>query len=363
MYPVPSRLRSTLLLGAAALLACGAGEPGSPPAASEGLVFTRLVGDSTDLVRARIADGAERAVTSTPERNERWPRWSDAAGALLFQAAPRAGGPNDLYLWDPQTGAETPLVVTPDRDERWQRWSPGGDRVVYAFQGGDAAAGVALLRPSDGAIRILASSRAKDFFLRPHFSPDAARLVVQRRGPDGSGSWLWILEEDREPRRVTWGPGRVDLKAWFTRDGSQIVFSRRPRGLNQHRVVRIDGSGENQRVLAGSDGRDSHSAQPSPTRDEIVFVAAGARGYDVFLADLDGAGARALTQTPERNEMAPHWSPDGERLVVTTTPADVGVPGLSPQDLARSSIRVLDRQGQELFHAPGFMADWMPPWP
>jgi Tol biopolymer transport system component len=362
VYPVPPRRCAALLLGAAALLGCGRAESATA-SASAGLVFVRRVGDSTELVRARIADSAERVLSRTPEREERWPYWSDAAARLLFQAA-LPGQPNDLFLWSPGSGEETALVRTPERDERWQRWSPRGDRVVYAFRGGDPPAGVALLRPSDGATQLLASSGPEDFFLRPHFSPDGRHLVAQRRGDDGFGSWLWLLEPGQEPRRLTREPDRFDLKGRFTRDGSRIVYSRRRRGSELHRIVSIDVTGGDPRVLAGRGGRDAHSAQPSPTRDEIAFVARQGKGYDLFLADLDGGNARALTRSPERNELAPQWSPDGERLVVTTTPSAAGVPQLvDPEGLVEAGVAVLDRDGRELFWAAGFMPDWMPPWP
>jgi Tol biopolymer transport system component len=236
--------------------------------------------------------------------------------------------------------------------------------VVYAFLGGDPAAGVAALRPGDAELEILAASGPQDFFLRPHFSPDGERLVAQRRGEDGVGSWLWLLEPGQAPRRLTHRPDRYDLKGSFTRDGTRIVYSRRRRGADVHRVLSIDLAGGDPRVLAGSDGRDAHSAEPSPTRDEIAFVQRDGRQYDLYRADLDGGNARPVTRSPDRNELAPHWSPDGERLLVTVTPAASGMPELADaESLREASVLVLDRQGRELFQTPGFMPDWMPPWP
>ena len=67
--------------------------------------------------------------------------------------------------------------------------------------------------------------------------------------------------------------------------------------------------------------------------------------------------------SPESLEMAvaqaygePRWSPDGERLAVVTFNATAVAPRLSdPASLASTRVRVLDRDGQVLFDAGGFV--------
>ena len=50
---------------------------------------------------------------------------------------------------------------------------------------------------------------------------------------------------------------------------------------------------------------------------------------------------------------------DGELLALTLTPhGDAPV----PERLERSRIRVVDREGNVRFEAPGFMPAWMPAW-
>lgn len=355
MYPV-----SCALLSALAVLACGV-ETGRSP--SQGLVFARYAGTSTDLVQVRLADGAERVLTPTPERHERWPYWSSQAQRLLFQAGP-ADGPNDLFLWDPATGEERPLVQTPERDERWQRWSPDGTRVVYAFHGGDPPAGVAVVDPATGETRIWASSGPDDFFLRPSFAPDGQRLVAQRRGRGGSGSSLWLLRPDAPPQPLTDDPVRFFMKGRFSRDGSRIFYSRRHRGPHPHQIFRMDADGGNPQMLVGGPGVNAHSAAPAPVGNEVAFVSERDDAYDLFVADFETGRMEALTRTPERSELAPRWSPDGKLLVVTTLPARAGLPHMNDEEsLEETGIAVIDRDGRERFHTRGFMPDWMPPWP
>jgi len=303
-------------------------------------------------------------VTRTPGREEAWPYWSEPAGRVVFEVSTALqGAPSDLVLWDPRTGSEEPLAATPAREERWPAWAPDRPALAFAFRGGEPPSGISVFELDAGRATLAARGGAGDFFLRPSWSPDGARIVAQRRAADGSGSALWIVEPGGDARALTDDPAWFDWKPYFTRDGSAVVFSRRPAGGGSGVVAMIPvGGGESRLLPVGVDG-SLHSARPSPTRDEIAFVAESAGTAVVLLADLAGGRARALTRAAERQAFAPRWSPDGERLVVTTSPPGAPLPRLSDSDaLAEAAVLVLDREGNELFEAPGMMPDWMPPW-
>jgi Tol biopolymer transport system component len=352
------------LLLAALAVACGSPAADLAGGASEGLVFVRLVGTSSELARARLADGAVRVVTATADREEAWPTWSDAARRLVFEAAPPGrGAPTDLVLWEPGSGAETPVAATPEREERWPAWAPDRPALAFAFRGGDPPGGLALFDLASRRATLVARSGARDLFLRPSFAGDGRRLVAQRRGPDGGGSRLWLVAPGQEPRPLTSDPAWFDWKPAFTRDGEAIVFSRRPAAGGPSRVAAVPAGGGEARVLPLAPGADAHSARPSPARDEIAFVAERDGAAEVFLADLAGGSARALTRAAERQAFAPRWSPDGERIVVTATPPGTRMPRLADREgLARARVVALDREGRVLFETPGMMPDWMPPW-
>jgi Tol biopolymer transport system component len=354
-----------LFVATAGGIGCGADATPVTGRASDGLVFARFVDGSEELVRARLSDGAETQLTATPERRESWPVWSERANALVFEAlevAPDAR--SDLVLWSADDGVETRLTETPARREAWVSWSPVGRRIAYAFRGGRPAAGIAI-RDLDREAGVSVARLAKGaFFVRPHFDPEGSRIVVQRKGPSG-GSHLWLVGQGLKPRPLTWSAAWFDLKGWFTRDGERIVYSRRPARGGPHQIVSIRGSGDDLRVIGGSEGAgDDHSARPSPTRDEVVLVSDRDGSPDLYLADLDGDAARRLTHSPEQSEFAPHWSPDGERIVATLTATRAGRPRLDdPEGLAEARVVVFDRTGRQLFETRGFMPDWMPPWP
>lgn len=333
---------------------------GSP---SSGLVFARIVDGRSDLARGRLSDGAVTALTRTPDRDETWPYWSERSQRLLFQVgALREPASSDLYLWLPNTGEEIQVTKTPRRSERWATWSPTRRQFAFAFVDADAS-GVALYDLDTRAARLVASSARSQPYLRPTFSPDGDRILAQRRGPSGRSSGIWLLEDGAQPQPLTRDPRWFDLKAWFTRDAKRVLFSRRPAGGGGH--FEIDDIGvarRDLRVIARSENADDHSARPSPVRDEIAFVSNRDGNFDVYLAATDGSDPHPLTRT-ERNEFAPRWSPDGELLAVTATAAGYGMPRLSDlSSLEHTRVVVLNRSGDVLFEAAGFMPDWMPPW-
>ncbi len=348
-------------------LACGdpALEVRGP--SSGGLVFARVVGDGVDLARVRLSDQTVVPLTRTPD-DESWPTWSELARLLVYQVGPSdAKSPHDLWLWTPNTGATQALTQTPSRNEQWAVWSPNQSRLAFAFVGrGATGSGIAVVDPRAGAgAQLFIRGEGGEYFLRPTFSPDGVSLVAQRRGPGGRGSTLWRIDRTGSPRRISDDPAWFDFKAWFTRNGRRIIFSRRPATGGWHQVVNVGSDGRDARPILASDSADFHSARPSPIRDEIAFVSnqTPTEDFDVYLSDLDGKNVRNLSQTPEINEFAPRWSPDGNLVAVTVIDEQFGMPRLgSRESLRRSRVVVLDREGQRRLDVPGFMPDWMPAW-
>lgn len=354
-------------MAAGLLWACSGGEAEAPASAAlapatgpdSGLVFVRIVDGSNEIVRARIADGAERQVTSTPSRQETWPYWSPHARRLVYQVGV---GPADadLVFWSEERG-ERPLPPTEYREERWAAWAPDSPRLAYAFRGGWPRAGIYVLDLSVPSRSLVAQSGPLSIFFRPTWSPDGRRIVTQRRDTTGRGSQLWLIELGSDPRPITHDASLFHLKPFFTRDGSRILFSRRSVEGGPYDVMSIASDGSDLRPLLADPVASEHSSHPSPTRDEFAFVSDRDGTPRVYLADLDGDDVRALSP-PGRGAFAPRWSQDGELLVVTFTGEDEPRFGRR-EALAAARVGVLDRQGRLLFETSGFMPDWMPAWP
>jgi len=350
------------ILAALALGACGEAPPRFGATESDGLVLVRVIGGSKEIVRVRLADAAARQVTATPHVDETWPYWSGIARRLVYQAS-SGDRSHDLLLWNPEHDSTRAIARSPGRDEQWPAWSPREARLAFAFRGGRPPSGLVLADVASHSQRLLVPAGEADFFLRPSFAPDGTRLVAQRRGADGRGSQIWAIGLDGAARALTSDPAWADIKPCYTRDGAAILFSRRPAAGGPYGVFTLPAQGGVPRPLASTAGISDHSARPSPKRDEFVFVSDRDGRSALWLAAGDGGGLRRLSHDETRGFYAPHWSPDGERIVAIATPMGVGSPKLAePDSLAGTHTLVFDREGHVLFDAPGFMPDWMPPW-
>ena len=267
---------------------------------------------------------------------------------LAFQVGGKNGRErSDLWTWRPGDAQPAPIAETPRRDEAWPAWAPDAPELAFAFRGGSKPPGVAIL-VFRGAAQIavpIAETSAPGLFLRPRFAPDGASLVAQRR--NGGDSQLWILTRQRESRALTHDPDWFHLKAAFTRDGSRVLFTRRPVAGGPADVASVDLRGGDLRIHGSEPGSDDQSGTPSPRRDEVAFVSDRDGNFELYLAPLPEGPARRLTDTPDWDEGAPRWSPDGTRIAVTAAPHGGPAPQMkSPETLDGSRVRVIDRDGK-----------------
>lgn len=142
------------------------------------------------------------------------------------------------------------------------------------------------------------------------------------------------------------GNGKIYFES--TRTGSSQIFAMNPSGSKQTNITRnrslnqedpavspngrkvayeyarevwvmnSDGTGK-RRVVADTGGDASPSWSPNGKR--IVFSKNSA---DIWVVKLDGTGQRNLTNTPNQQERAPAFSPDGERIAYTVSPTSGG---------------------------------------
>jgi Tol biopolymer transport system component len=242
-------------------------------------------------------------------------------------------------------------------------WSPNGRHLVYAFRGGRPAAGLGIIEMNRVERRILARTGPKDLYLRPEFSPDGERLVAQRRSREGSGSRIWVLKRGEIPSPLFDDSEAVDIKPHFDRSGTHIVFTRRMSISGPGEIAVVGEGGQDVQILYEDAEADDHSARPSPVRDEIAFISNRAGRPQLYVGNLAGTG---LTHIPleGRSVFAPRWSPDGERLVLSTARERENLPKRADASaVSEVELVVIDRNGNVLLETPGLMADWMPAWP
>lgn len=307
---------------------------------------------------------------STPEGEERFPRFSPDGSTLAFTA--NYDGNEDVYRV-PAGGGEAVRLTQHPQDDRTLGWHPDGSRVL-----------VASARHSE-------RQRYRKFFTVPRDGGLARPLPVPygefgALSPDGTwiaytpksrsertwkryrGGWapdVWLFNlETLESRRVTEDPANDDHPMWHGRT-LYFLSDRGPAQRYNLWAYEMDG-GEMRQV---TDFTDVDVHYPSIGPDEIVFQAGGRLyllgledeqvrpvdvdvvtdrstlrprtervGDEIRAAAISPSGQRALFQArgevftvpaehgPVRNltrssgtaERTPAWSPDGERVAYWT---------------------------------------------
>jgi len=64
-----------------------------------------------------------------------------------------------------------------------------------------------------------------------------------------------------------------------------------------------------------SDAKDDAEPDWHPTTQQLAFQSNRDGNYDIFISDADGRNVKNLTQTRDKDERMPDWSPDGQSIV------------------------------------------------
>lgn len=278
-----------------------------------------------------------------------------AAAQLLPQSTGPALGPDRLLVSEPR-GAETVLVSVSASDTSRRRpllriphangWeprvalSPSGDRVAYTVLPPGAAA------PDTDGVLWVADLQGKqprrlaerlDVRTPPVWSPDGARLVVQRMLPGAAGA-LALEEIDvrsalaREIARAA-PPDRL-FPVGYRPDGMRLLYARFERGgAFLHDVRTRDGA--DSRIARLGDGA-ARDFKLSPAADALLYLAlTGAPPrYRAMLLDVSTGDVRPLLPGgASREDVGVAWR-------TGAAPAPAPSAGYLPADVAGGRIVV-----------------------
>jgi serine/threonine-protein kinase len=297
--------------------------------------------DETTLKKVVITGGPPVTVCNV-QNTPRGATWGED-GTVIFATNATGTGLQRVS----SAGGEPTVLTKPDRehgeeDHLWPEFLPGGDAVLFTISpitGGIETAQIAVLDLRTGKSKVLIRGGS-----HAHFVP-TGHLVYGALGTlravafdvkrlDLVGSPTPVLDGV-----VTKASGAADFAV--AGDGSLVYVRGGARGAAQQSVVSVDRQGHAS-PLAGVPLDSYRDVRVSPDGARIAFATlADVSTYDIVRTTLS-----RLTTDPA-SDHSPLWTPNGERIVFTSTRAGYPELFLRPADGSGSDERLLAR-GKDL---------------
>jgi len=274
-------------------------------------------------------------------------------GTIIFATNAPATGLQRV----PDAGGEPTALTTPDRargegDHFWPEFLPGGEGVLFTVTSANRGlenAEVAVLDLRSGAYKILIRGGTHAQYVSTgHLVYSAAQtlraVAFDPRRLEVVGPTAPVLESV-----VTKAQGAVDFAV--AADGS-LVYVPGVKGFFQQTVLSVDRQGRSS-PLPGLRLDSYRDVRVSPDCTRLAL----ATENDVWIYDIARAALSRLTTDPAR-DASPLWTPDGTRVVFTSSRAGHRELFWRPADGSGRDERILPR-GSDLvdLQASGWSPD------
>lgn len=279
-----------------------------------------------DLVLVPPLGGPERRLAEIRAREVAWPAqtylaWCPDASCLVVTDSPGEEKPDALFVVSVETGekkqltrpqpptlADTSPAVSPDGRALVFRRTVSysiGEMYLLALDEGIAAAGEPERRTS--------AAFNADY---PAWLPGGKEILLSARG----GLWrLPVFEEDPPARLPFVGEDGVSPVVSHPRPGkpSRLVYAR---SFIDENIWRIEAPAPgapatSPPTVAISSTRAEIHPQFSPDGRRVVFTSTRSGPWEIWVSDPDGGNAVKLTSMDASNTGGPSWSPDGRWIV------------------------------------------------
>jgi acylaminoacyl-peptidase len=293
-----------------------------PQVAPDGqrLVYVRNFMDiMTDRRRSNLwsveSSGKRHRPVTTGSANDSSPRWSPDGGRLLYVS--NAEGSTQLWLRFMDTGQPTKLTNLTS-SPNGIAWSPDGKWIAFSM----------FVRDSDEpAISIPGKPEGAEW-AEPPTVIDRLTYRADGRGYLERGyTQLFVLPADGgTPRQITSGAFNHNGTPSWTSDGRALIFSANrhaewefePANTEVYRADLRDGSIQALTERYGPDNGPVVSVDGK----QIAYLGYDDRhqGYQVtrlYVMDIDGKNARAVSTDLDRSVQSPRWAADSKAVFVS----------------------------------------------
>jgi Tol biopolymer transport system component len=264
-------------------------------------------------------DGIEVRTLGSADATDYDPVWSPDGSTLAFLSerchpvsdrCPEKSKPASLVVTNPD-GSERRELIGGLEDPVTVAWSPDGSRIAIDHDPGPT---ITVVSVADGRAATLAAGQF------PRWTPDGTAIAYETAGVDGADA-IDLVESDGSGDHALVGrtaAGRSEGPAVWTVDGSQLIYAFQQGILPTNRrswVVNRDGSDPHALTIPGP----GDFMSLSPDGQSVLWfqrsTVAGTSGH-LFATAVDPSAPRRMDFSAGESEQ---WSPDGARLLGTTT--------------------------------------------
>lgn len=253
--------------------------------------------------------------------------------------------PTNSYDWDPS-------------------WSPDGSMI--AFVRSKSTGENLLVMDADGSnvSTTLAEADLPSAFgviQKPAWSPDGITIAFCAVNQNTFKGKIFTVRVDGTGLTKLSGGADSDCSPAWSPDGSTIAVDSLDKNLYEN-IVLLSADGSTRVTLVS--GGNTYSPNWAPSGAMLVFTkggffpGSGARTSDIYTVNVDGSGLTQVTNTPNRWEQEPAWSPDGTRITFWRSTVQVAYPFSDLWTIAPDGS-VADRVTQTV-QADELAPDWQP---
>lgn len=260
---------------------------------------------------------------------------------------------------NPDGSGRTVLIA--DTTVSQPAWSPNGAMLAFTRTSADFRCDIYVARvDGSGAQKITNTVPSFPCARSPSWSPDGKKIAFAMDGgaippggriyvtnADGSNATQIFADSNGWPGHPTWSP-----------DGTKLAFDDLEAACGEICEFLLVGGADGSNTSYFTSGGCESSPAWSPDGTEVAFVGACKDAYTadtlgIWVANVDGSGARNLTDVACLCDVDPAWSPDGAQLVFSRAT------GGNPPDLY---IMNRDGTGLRQLTATPDISERLPAW-
>ncbi|HUP24124.1 MAG TPA: hypothetical protein VNB06_14430 [Thermoanaerobaculia bacterium] len=224
----------------------------------------------------------------------------------------------ELYVVDPETGVEQRLTTARGYDAE-ASYSPDGEWIVFASNRQawereldegerrqldiDPAYFAEIYRMRADGSGVERLTHAAGYDGGPFYYPDGSRIVWRRFSEDGLIADVWSMKPDGSDQRQLTDFGAMSWAPYVHPSLEYLLFASNKLGFSNFEVFLVDIEGRKEPVrVTFSDGFDGLPV-PSPDGRRLVWTSSrhGGQGAQLYIADWNHQAAqRALAAAPPR---------------------------------------------------------------